>query len=55
MKPWEDENGKIFCTVNGWDCPYYKKDGTCSLPNVEKECDDFQFFWEDEINAEGGL
>ena len=47
-KPWVSDNGKIFCTVNGWDCPYFKN-GECTLKNVEKECDDFYFFWADEI------
>lgn len=22
--------GKIYCPVNGWDCPYYK-DGECGI------------------------
>ena len=46
---WEDETGVIFCPVNGWDCPYYKKGGICSLENVEDECDDFYFFWAEEV------
>ena len=32
---------KVFCPVNGWDCPYWNKDGTCSLENPAEECDDF--------------
>lgn len=51
MEPWRDEKtGKIFCPVNGWDCPYWHKDGGCSLEKVEDECDDFYWFWQDEIN-----
>lgn len=41
---------KIYCPVNGWDCPYWRKDGTCSMypkANPIDECDDFAFFWEE--------
>lgn len=44
-------NEKIYCPVNGWDCPYWNKDGTCSLENVTEECDDYMSimsFFEDE-------
>ena len=42
IKPWEDEKtGKTFCPVNGWDCPYFKSNGSCDLEDVEKYCDDF--------------
>lgn len=51
-KPWETKEGKVFCPVNGWDCPYWEKDGSCSLTHVEEKCDDFYVFWEDEIEAE---
>lgn len=52
---------KFFCPVNGWDCPYFNKDGSCAM--VEDgddpvfECDDAAsyyngdddyFVWEDE-------
>lgn len=50
IKPWEDEKtGKTFCPVNGWDCPYFKSNGSCDLEDVEKYCDDFYTFWGDEI------
>ena len=26
---------KIYCPVNGWDCPYWRKDGTCSMKEEE--------------------
>lgn len=30
-----------YCPVNGWDCPYFRKDGTCELEeNAIYECDD---------------
>ena len=32
---------KVFCPVNGWDCPYWNEDRTCSLDNPEEECDDW--------------
>lgn len=43
---------KFFCPVNGWDYPYWKEDGSCSmidegLDPVE-ECDDAAIVWEDE-------
>ncbi len=44
-----EEKGKVFCPVNGWDCPYWKKDGSCSMIDEEldpvEECDDAAFFW----------
>lgn len=42
-------NEKIYCPVNGWDCPYWRKDGTCSMyPDADPidECDDFATFWD---------
>lgn len=55
---------KFFCPVNGWDCPYWKEDGSCELldlgDNPLVECDDASFYidesdelidcvvWEDE-------
>lgn len=30
-----------FCPVNGWDCPYWKKDGTCELDDPMADCDDY--------------
>jgi len=50
-KPWQNDDGSIFCPVNAWDCPYYK-DEKCTLENVEEECDDFYFVWGDEIEEE---
>ena len=45
-------NKKFFCPVNGWDCPYWKKEGTCSMvdegADPTLECDDAAFFWEEE-------
>lgn len=38
---------KVYCPVNGWDCPYYKKGGVCTIENPIKECDDFAFFWDE--------
>lgn len=36
----------IYCTVNGWDCPYWEKDGRCKLGvSAIDECDDFAVFW----------
>ena len=38
----------VYCPVNGWDCPYYKK-GLCTMYpefNPLEECDDFFFFWD---------
>ena len=46
---------KFYCPVNGWDCPYWKKDGTCKMvdegDDPVKECDDAAIFWdEDDLN-----
>lgn len=32
--------GKIYCPVNGWDCPYYQ-DNECGLEDPYRDCDDF--------------
>ena len=45
----EHENKKIYCPINDWDCPYWKKDGTCSMREEEgvhpkEECDDYALF-----------
>lgn len=45
-----EKKGKIYCVVNGWDCPYWRKDGTCSMyPEADpiNECDDFATFWDE--------
>ena len=38
---------KIYCPVNGWDCPYYK-DGECGLENPHADCDDFANMYDDD-------
>ena len=41
---------KIYCPLLvGCDCPYWKKDGTCSMKEEEdvhpkEECDDYAFY-----------
>ena len=56
---------KFFCPVNGWDCPYWKDDGSCALVDEGRDpliacddtlviyCDDPDdiFVWEDENGA----
>lgn len=43
---------KFFCPVNGWDCPYWKEDGSCHM--VDKgwdpvqECTDAMMMWDDD-------
>lgn len=43
---------KFFCPVNGWDCPYWKKDGSCAMvdegDNPIIECDDAGYFYEED-------
>ena len=41
-----EEKEKVFCPVNGWDCPYWRKDGQCGMIEDEgchprEECDDY--------------
>ena len=44
-----------YCPCNGYDCPYFGKEGVCSLDDP-KECDDFNFFNEDGmLIAEGSV
>ena len=42
----------FYCPVNGWDCPYWKENGTCSMvdENLDPtlECDDAWYFWSEE-------
>lgn len=40
------KGAKVYCPVNGWDCPYWKKDGICTIENPIMECDDFLAFWD---------
>ena len=43
---------KFFCPVNGWDCPYWKKDDSCHM--VDKgwdpvqECTDAMIMWDND-------
>ena len=41
---------KFFCPVNDWCCPYWDKDGSCTMvqdgDNPVMECDDAHYFWE---------
>lgn len=43
---------KFYCVVNGWDCPYWKKDGSCSMVDDGDdpvfECDEAGYFWDGE-------
>ena len=39
---------KVYCPVNGWDCPYWQKDGSCTIGNPIEDCDDFGIFWDKE-------
>ncbi len=43
---------KFYCPVNGWDCPYWKRDGTCSMvddgDDPVRECDDAAVFWDED-------
>ena len=45
---------KFYCPMNSWDCPYWKKDGTCAMvdegDDPVKECDDAYTFWGDETD-----
>lgn len=43
--------GRIYCPVNGWDCPYYK-DGECGIESPYEECDDFYAIWGDDITED---
>ena len=39
-------NGETtYCTVNGWDCPYYKN-GVCHIDDPIEDCDDFGAYFE---------
>lgn len=38
----------FYCPVNAWDCPYWRKNGTCSMvddgDNPLDECEDAMLF-----------
>lgn len=40
-------NEKVFCPVNGWDCPYFHG-GLCVMQGGDpmEDCDDFQMYFE---------
>lgn len=50
---------KFFCSVNGWDCPYWKQDGSCSMvddgDDPVMECDDAYSMWCDEDDEDFGV
>ena len=40
---------KIYCPINGWDCPYWREDDTCAMyPDADpiEKCEDFGVFWD---------
>ena len=41
---------KFFCSANGYDCPYFKEDGSCAIvdegDNPINECDDAGYFFD---------
>lgn len=39
--------GKVYCPVNGWDCPYFHN-GECGLDDPYKDCDDFANLWDED-------
>ena len=47
---------KFFCPVNGWDCPYWKEDGSCAIVDDGSDplswCDDAFFFWEENFSED---
>ena len=39
---------KYFCPVNGWNCPYWCKNGECALGDMAiNECEDAAFMEQD--------
>ena len=42
----------IHCPVNGYDCPYWNKNGLCSLADPMEDCDDFAAMWGEEAEPE---
>lgn len=38
----------FVCPMEDIDCPYYA-DGNCHLENPMEDCDDFAYFWDDDI------
>lgn len=44
---------KVYCPINGWDCPYWCKDGSCGLhEDAIYECEDYNFWFGDEEEEE---
>lgn len=36
----------IYCPSGAFDCPYYKKNGVCTIEDPLSECDDFGSYYE---------
>lgn len=36
---------KIYCPINGWDCPYYKHE-ECGMEDPMAYCEEFGVLWE---------
>lgn len=43
---------KVYCPVNEWDCPFWQKDGTCSLESPIEDCDDYAFYVADDVEGD---
>ena len=41
---------RFYCPSNAWDCPYWRKNGTCAMvdegDDPVEECDDAGAFWD---------
>lgn len=47
----KSKDSKIYCPVNGWDCPYYRA-GLCTIDDPWWDCDDFAVFWDEDDDYE---
>ena len=42
----KEKPSTIYCPSGAFDCPYYQKNGICTIEDPLSECDDFGTYYE---------
>lgn len=42
----KEKPSTIYCPSGAFDCPYYQKNGVCTIGDPLSECDDFGAYYE---------
>lgn len=47
-EPGWHNGSKVYCSINGYPCPYFRKEtdyGQCMVDDAMEDCDDFAGTW----------